>query len=107
MTIIKDVDKAAERYLNIQGYEKRGLCRGFLVFDDEDGTLVFLNIVASDKDFIKSDRLVLIQDFEDAIDQWFSEHPEDDECQIRCDEISVRIIGESRALIRHIINAIN
>lgn len=107
MAIIKGVDKAAERYLQLQGYEKLGSANNFLVLDDEDGTIVFVNVLASKGEFIESKRFELKQDFERALFKWYEDHPADQDCKLRCDEICISVLSDSRALVRHYVNVFN
>lgn len=98
--------KVAERYLQLHGYGKLGSCEDFLVFDDE-GTVVFANIVVSDEEFIESSYKELRESFEHAMIAWFAEHREDHDFDIRCDELCIVKISPNRTLIRHYLNCIN
>lgn len=99
--------KAAKKYLEIRGYEFIGEVNDFLVCQCED-ELVFVNVVGgvNTTEFLKSDSKTLMKEFERALLGWAIEHPDDTDYVITCDEVSVNIIRNDRALIRHIVNVL-
>lgn len=104
---MKNADKVAERYLKLRGYEKLGNCHNFLVFNDENGELVFVNVLVGKEGFIESSYKELKPDFEQAMLAWFAEHHADEDFVVRCDELCITKVSNDRALIRHYINALN
>ena len=102
--------KAARRYLELLGYVRldQGTVNGFLVYDD-DTDLVFINVCWKKSGFSQSSQEALRDSFEEALAEWF-ENPMNIEPAnfiVRCDEISVNILSDERALIRHTRNAFN
>lgn len=106
-SVIKNSRIAARRYLQLLGYEEIGEANGFLVCQVEDG-LVFVNVCGRIKgdEFPESDTDSLRWEFEKAFLEWMTEHPDEADFHVSCDEVSVNIIREDRALVRHYQNAI-
>lgn len=100
--------KAAHKYLNIQSWEKLGDIDGFLVYEDSDGYIVFVNVCYSCEAFKLSDINTLRACAEDAMYNWFVNDPDTlVDVPVRVDELSFRILDQGRALIKHIYNAVN
>lgn len=100
---------ATERLLQRDGCKLIGETdNGFLVFNDDDDDIVFVNIIYTkgSNDFAKSDPNTLRHDFEEAMLQWFVDHEEVADKYLRCDEVSYNIINNNRAMARHHVNAI-
>lgn len=100
--------KAAKRYLELQGYESLGTCRDFLVCEDDDG-IAFVNVCWNKGSFISSNPTALRDEFEDAMYEWFNNKTNDEivDIPIRLDEISLNILSDNRALLRHVIGVQN
>lgn len=110
--MIQRAKQDVRRYLEIRGYEilEDGWCHGKgsvdFIATDEDGALVFIDceVNANAGEGIpeeKPDRKA----FERIAAAYLAES--DQSCiEVRYDIVGVLIIGESRALIRHHINAI-
>jgi len=101
---MQNYEKAAMRYLQLQGYEQIGARDGFLVCIVENG-MAFVHVAVtqegSEQVFCKTDRQELRDKFEHAMLEWFEDFPADQDYRIFCDELSVNVISSNRAFIRH------
>lgn len=102
--------KAGKRYMEFHGFEYLGeTSNGFHVFFNEEDGFRFANICMTYKsvDFAKSDVNTLRYDFEQAVLEWFMEHDKPIDQPIHCDEISLNIVADDRAIIKHFVNALH
>lgn len=99
---------AAQRYIELKGGVVEGDANigedSFLVFTDEKD-LVFAHILVSHDSLMETDKAELRRIFEQAAARWLSRNDVVD-IILRCDEIAFLVVGESKALLRHHINAI-
>ena len=104
--------KAATRFCERKGYEI--LSTGWtspegttvdLVADDE-GCLVFIDVTAKVYgEGPLEDGKVARSEFEVAAAAWLAAHPNEADIQVRFDIIDMLVVSESKALLRHHINA--
>lgn len=99
--------KAAEKYLCLKGAEILGTEWRFIVFQDlNDGSLAFAYI--ADEDGYESiDKADLRSAFEHAAHCFLKESDIEFEGNLRCDLIQFDVISNDRAILRHMINAVN
>ena len=102
----KKAVKASRRYLELMGWKHLGTSNDFEVYEDNDGYYTFVNTTWSTNEFKESDKNTLQSEAEYAMTQWFSDHEELCDIPIRIDEVQLHVLSNSRALIRHKVNAI-
>ena len=112
------VINGARRYLNLQGYEYLDEADGFVVcYDPFEDQIVFVSVLCTtapdtaDLDgkmniFTSSCDADLRAAFERAMTSYYLSHEDVGVDQnVRCDELCLCVIGDSRALVRHHVNA--
>ncbi len=103
--------EAAKRFLEKRGYEviqrwgsKTQL--GFVVKDDE--TLAFVHVVSNglDEKGFPPEPTMSQEDFEQTAISWLADREHDyTDMSVRFDELTLKVLREGRAFIRHHINA--
>lgn len=116
MTDYRDrATKAAMRYLELRGYEVVGQAYspgGRVTVDivaREEGTgdlhfVMVCKVTHGQQPFAEADRWGFRSDFEAIAACWLEDHPEDVDVAVVPDCVSLLIIGEDRALLRHYVN---
>ena len=97
------INCAVDRYYSLEDYELVDTVNAFRVYTDGI-EYRFVKVIASFGGFSESDPSDLRDEFEEAILEFFKEHG-DDNSYIYCDEVSLNIINEGRALLRQKKNA--
>ena len=107
-TLEQRVEAAAKRYLELKDFivkeeiEREG--GNVIIAQDDSGFLVLAKVAASEDEFPPAifDR----DEFEDLASAWLTEHSDElDEClNVRGDSISIRVLSDTRALLRHTTN---
>ena len=119
MDVSRDrINNGAKRYLALQGYEYLDEANDFIVcYDPAEEQVVFVSVLCTtapeeaDIDgklniFMSSSDADLRAAFEKAMTSYYLSHDDVGVDQdIRCDEMCLCIIGDSRALVRHHVNA--
>ena len=104
--------QAATRFCERKDYEILGTgwvspegTKVDLIADDE-GCLVFIDVTAKEygKGFMENGKIAR-SDFEVAAAAWLAAHPDEADVKVRFDLIDMLVVSESRALLRHHINA--
>lgn len=100
--------KAAKKYLCLKGAEILGTEWRFIVFQDpnEDNCLAFA-YVADEDGYESTNKADLRRAFEHAAHCFLKENDIEFEGNLRCDLINFDVISNDRAILRHMINAIN
>lgn len=100
------VKAAVKNYISLahEDYEYVGSCSGFEVYD-VNGDLAFINIVYAKGKLEETNKEDLKDRFEQAAAYWLS-HADYINVNIICSEISLNILGDNRALLRHEINVL-
>ena len=100
---------AAARYLRMHDYEI--LDRDFscnygsveIVAEDSNGVIAFVDVVVrTEGELASSDKTRT--EFELITADWIKEHLDHVDCPVRADEISMLVLGDHNALIRHYVN---
>jgi len=104
--------KAIGRYLELKGYEvlEECWCHGKDKVDyivDDCGCIAFV-FGRAEKNVGKGIPMRPIdrKRFERVAAAYLAEHPEHADCEVRADEASILILSDSRAMIRHHVNAL-
>ena len=111
-TIITKAHAAIHRYLELKGYEvleanwAHGNDRIDFIVRDECGTLAFVVTVASENAGEGIPGIALDRKGFERIAAAYLTHADITDCDVRLDAISLLILGESRAIIRHHVNAL-
>lgn len=109
--------KAAKRYLELKGFEvldenwaRDGLAGNIDLVASDCGEIVFVNVTPSDlnQDAGFREEPLSREQFELLAATWLGEHVEcmEPDFPVRFDRVSVLILSESRAVLRHHINAL-
>ena len=97
-------------YLKASGWTiERLWFRGFIVAQDMDEETVFVAVNVrpdSSEGFVEEE--IDRYDFESALCEWFEEHSDTPPCAVRCDAMSLVVVGNSgdKAVLRHHKNVI-
>lgn len=104
MDTLERVEHAIKRYLEFKDYEYLGMQDEFLVYDDE-GCIVFVcyDYSIHSTGFIQHDES-LIESFEKAMIKWYQDYPIDCSHPVRLDRISLVVVGDDRAVMKHYVN---
>lgn len=109
--------KAAKRFLELKGFEiideswaRSDLAGGIDIVASDLGEVVFVNVTPGDVDRDAGFREEPLsnEQFELLAVTWLGEHIErlESDFPVRLDRISVLMLSESRAVIRHHVNAV-
>ena len=104
--------KAIGRYLELKGCEiiEEGWLHGDDKVDyivDDEGTVAFMfGSVSTNSGAGIPDATIDRKEFERLAAAYFAEHPELADCAVRADQASILVISDSRAIIRHHVNAL-
>lgn len=100
--------KAAKRYLGFKDAEILGTEDRFIVFQypDEDDCLTFAYVTDEDG-YGSIDKATLRHAFEQAAALFLEENDIYFEGDLRCDLMEFDVIANDRAILRHMINAVN
>lgn len=104
-TMQERVINAAELCLQRKGYEVLDVTSKFVVASDEDETLVFVHVSYTDggEDFPPTPNRTYFERFAFS---WLMKNEYADECPIRFDDLSMRVVGQERAFVRHHISCL-
>lgn len=104
--------RAVRRYLEMYDFDivEEGWCHGrehadFIAEDDGDLVFVQCTLDGNSGDGIP-EHVLDRKGFEILAAAYLAEHPETTECAIRCDMVSLLLIGRDKAIIRHHRNAL-
>ena len=97
--------KAALRYLAIRGYDiLEENYKGFVVaYDKCNDVLSFVNVTTSEGDFEVD--LCSVSHFEKTSISYLKDHGEHVDLPVTYDEMSICVVGDNRAFLRHMISA--
>ena len=111
-TIKDKANKAAVTFLHRRGYDilEEGWAHGtdsvdVIARDDED--MVFVDVLVNSAGLDMPEEKPDRGKFERIAAAYLAEAAEDEEFSVRFDIVSLLVIGESRALLRHHINALS
>lgn len=105
--------EAARRYLSRSGYELRSTWGadqhfGFVAIDD--GTVTFVRLISNgiDEDSFPEMPAMSRRQFEQVAIKWFADCGDDSlvDMPIRFDVLSLKVLCEDRALVKHEVNAL-
>ena len=108
----KRAKKAIGRYLELKGCEilDESWSHGGDTVDyvvDDAGTVAFVfGSVSENQGAGIPDGAVDRKEFERLAAAYLSEHPELADCEVRADAVSALVLNDSRAMIRHHVNAL-
>ena len=111
-TTITRANAAINRYLELKGYEvleanwMHGNDRIDFVVRDEYGTLAFVVTEARENTGEGIPEIALDRKSFERIAVSYLTHADVTDCDVRLDAISLLVLGESRAIIRHQVNAL-
>lgn len=105
--------EAAKRYLSRSGYELRSTWDSadqFGLIAKDEGTVTFIRLISNgiEKDSFPDESKVSREDFEQVAIDWFAKHDDADmlDVPVRFDVLSLKVLCEDRALVRHHVNAL-
>lgn len=112
------VQKAAKNYLSRRGFEiveqnweSPDSNGGFDIVAIDEGALVFVTVKGRDgskRGFAFDDASLSRDEFETLAMQFLAEHADEYvDCAVRFDVVSITVISEDRAMIRHHVNAMS